>query len=268
MRVPSRQVPTVVRARVSAAASTSNQAPPPGRGPEATTVRQGPEQAIEARDDDGGRIVAAFDTEAAQLLAGGGRSDPPDIGHETGEHWLVLSKVWMRSAPTSSSEMTVIFSRSTAARRSPTAGEARSVEAGPARDEHCLVYQARRREPIRQRGPALAEDPGQTFCREHPHGRQQSEAAIGACLDAKGLDAGIDESAFTLRLGVLAADDPGLTSCSGADEPRSNGRSSRVSKTTRTGERSSSPGSRTSSSGSSASMVDTPTRNRVGMDPQ
>ena len=47
MRVPTRQRPTVVRARVSAAASTSNQLAPPSV-PQATAVRHGPEQAIEA----------------------------------------------------------------------------------------------------------------------------------------------------------------------------------------------------------------------------
>ena len=44
---PACQSPTVVRARVSAAASTSNQQPSP-RGSTATTVRHGPPQAIEA----------------------------------------------------------------------------------------------------------------------------------------------------------------------------------------------------------------------------
>ncbi len=66
MRRPGAQAPKLVRARVSAAASTWK-TQPPSSGAIDTAVRHGPEQAIDAPSAMPRRIVGAADRDTAQV---------------------------------------------------------------------------------------------------------------------------------------------------------------------------------------------------------
>ena len=86
--MPGFQSPSWVLSSVSPEASTANQS-----APFSTTVRQQPEQAIEAPIGDRRHVVLGADDEAAvaRLAAGRDGGDLADVGDDAGEHGSSLS---------------------------------------------------------------------------------------------------------------------------------------------------------------------------------